>query len=352
MERRFQPGQGLIILAAAILVLAGAQAIKAILVPVVLGLFLAVIGAPALRYLRRWHVPHALAVMLVVLGILGVVTVLVSIVGASATNFTQSLPTYEARLKAEVGLLFDWMRTLGITESELAPYKQINPGTAMSIATQVFNSVGNLLANSLVIVLTLAFALFESNHFITKLRVAFGYDNRTSRRLNLMAKRLQRYLAIKSVISLATGVTVAVALAIQGVDFPILWGMLAFLLNYIPTIGSIIAAIPVIAFAWVQLGLPDAFLTLGIFLTINIIYGNIIEPRILGMGLGLSTLVVFLSLLFWGFILGPVGMLLAAPLTMVLKIALESFPETRWIAIMLGSERDVERLARQQGLSG
>ena len=127
-----------------------------------------------------------------------------------------------------------------------------------------------------------------------------------------------------------------------GVDFPLLWAMLAFLLNYIPTIGSIIAAVPAVLIALVQLGPGEASATAIGFVGINMVFGNIIEPRLMGYGVGVSPLVVFIGLFFWGWVFGPIGMLLSVPLTMTLKLALESDKRTRWIAILIGSERDAE----------
>ena len=138
-------------------------------------------------------------------------------------------------------------------------------------------------------------------------------------------------------ISLATGVLVAAWLRIVGVDYALLWGLLAFLLNYIPSIGSFIAAVPAVMLAFLQLGPGDGIVTAIGYLVINTVIGNFIEPRVMGEGMGLSTLVVFLSLIFWGWVLGPVGMLLSVPLTMIMKIALEASDETRWIAVLLGS---------------
>jgi predicted PurR-regulated permease PerM len=126
-------------------------------------------------------------------------------------------------------------------------------------------------------------------------------------------------------------------LAIIGVDFPILWGLLAFLLNYIPSIGSIIAAIPAVLLALIQLGIGEAlFAGLG-YLVVNFVMGNIIEPRFMGSSLGISTLVVFLSLVFWGWVFGPIGMLLSVPLTMSIKIALDSKENTLWLSTLLSS---------------
>jgi predicted PurR-regulated permease PerM len=136
----------------------------------------------------------------------------------------------------------------------------------------------------------------------------------------------------------STGVLAGVWLAILGVDFPVLWGFLAFLLNYVPSLGVVIAAVPAVLLALVQYGLGRAFLVAVGYLAVNIIIGTILEPRIVGRGVGLSTLVVFLSLILWGSIFGLVGMVLCVPITMSLKFALEANEQTRWFAVLLGRE--------------
>lgn len=133
-----------------------------------------------------------------------------------------------------------------------------------------------------------------------------------------------------------------VSLVIIGVDYPLLWALIAGLLNYIPNIGTIISAVPTVLFALVQTGLSGALWTLGSFLFAHAVIGNLVEPRVMGRGLGLSTLVIFLSLLFWGFILGMVGMFLSVPLTMSVKIILEQNEKTRWLAILLGTPAEAE----------
>jgi predicted PurR-regulated permease PerM len=166
---------------------------------------------------------------------------------------------------------------------------------------------------------------------------AFRVSAHTLETFDFIFTCVGRYLAIKTWVSLATGISVMVWLMIIGVSYPVLWGLVAFLLHYIPNIGSLIAAIPAILFAMVDSSLGTAVLA-AVRLAL--------EPRlrqhpgadIHGRGLSLSTLVVFLSLIFWGWVLGPVGMLLSAPLTMIFKIAIERFPSTRWVAILLDSE--------------
>ena len=139
-----------------------------------------------------------------------------------------------------------------------------------------------------------------------------------------------------------TGLVIFIWLWVLGVDYAILWGLLSFLLNFIPTVGSFIAAVPAVLLALVQLGILHAGLTLSGFVLVNLVMGNVIEPRWMGRGLNLSPLVVFVSLVLWGWVLGPVGMLLSIPLTIMVKIALENQPESRWISIMLGGAPTLE----------
>ncbi len=150
---------------------------------------------------------------------------------------------------------------------------------------------------------------------------------------------MTKYFSIKTAVSGLTGVLVGIVLAIAGVDYPVLWGFLAFLLNFVPSIGSILAAIPPVLLAIVQpeLGAGTAVVVAVFLLAINLVVGTVLEPRFMGRGLDLSSLVVFLSLLFWGWVLGPVGMLLSVPLTATVKIILEAFAEGRPIARLLGS---------------
>ena len=156
------------------------------------------------------------------------------------------------------------------------------------------------------------------------------------KRVQSVTDNINKYITIKTWISLITGLLATILLYIIGVDYPILWGVLAFLLNYIPTIGSIIALIPPAMLAFIQFGIGDTIFVVAGYLVINTVMGNILEPKFMGQGLGLSALVVFLSLIFWGWVLGPVGMLLSVPLTITIKIALDSSEETRWIAVLLG----------------
>jgi predicted PurR-regulated permease PerM len=181
----------------------------------------------------------------------------------------------------------------------------------------------------------MVFILSEATVFPAKFRAVLGRETGHSSRLNKMVREVQEYLGIKTVISLATGILLGVWAWFMDLDFPVLLGLVAFVLNYVPTIGSLLAAIPALLLALIQFGVGHALLVSIGYIVVNTIFGNIIEPNLLGRRLGLSTLVVILSLLFWGWVWGPVGALLAMPLTMVVKIMLENTPDLRWVAVML-----------------
>jgi len=217
---------------------------------------------------------------------------------------------------------------------------ELDASKLMKFIGSFITSMGTVFADMFLIQLTAIFILFESYILPKKIHAAFGESN-LSHNSREIIRSINQYLAIKAVTSLVTGLLITVWLSIIGVDFPVLWGVIAFMLNFVPTIGSIIAAVPTVLLSLVQLGVDSSLLVvLGYFL-VNMLVGNVWEPRIMGKGLGLSTLVVFLSLTFWGWVFGSVGMLLSVPFTMIAKIILEKTPETHWIAILLGSEDDL-----------
>ena len=208
----------------------------------------------------------------------------------------------------------------------------------MRLAARMLSGLGAVLTNSFLIIITMVFILLEASSFQAKLQKAFGDVSDTMSKYQSFADGVKRYMMIKALVSFGTGLVVALWLMVLGVDFPLLWGLLAFLLNFVPNIGSIIAAVPAVLVAYLQLGVSQAVLAAVGYLVVNLVAGNVIEPRYMGRGLGLSTLVVFLSLVFWGWVFGPVGMVLSVPLTMTVKLALEGNEGGRWLAVMLGPE--------------
>ncbi len=325
--------------AALVVVVAGLKAASSIIVLLLVSAFFSMLAAPAVLWLERKKVPPVAAVALVVTASVGVLSLAGVVVGASINDFIRAVPAYRARLSAQREAFLGWLGSLGIQLPAVEWLRVIDPGAVMGLAGQLFTALGSLVGNSLLIVLIVAFVLLEVPWFPQKFRAAFGEAPASVAHIREILRNLERYVLLKTVLSLATGAAVALWVGVLGLDFPLLWGLLAFVLNYIPNIGSVVAAVPAVALALVQLGLGGTLLVAIGYVVINTVIGNIWEPRWMGRSLGLSTTVVFLSVLAWGWVLGTAGMFLAVPLTVALRIVLANREETRWLAILLGPER-------------
>ena len=329
--------------AAVIILIFGMQAAKVLLVPLLLAIFLALITVRPMLWMQKQGVPAFAGALIIVVAMMLALAAVATIIGTSIAEFTSVLPSYQERLDLIVEKTFRFIATRidedfsGETLGDL-----VDAGWAMGLAATILNGVRDVLTNAFLILFTMVFILLEASTIPTKISAAFGVGADTFERPRLFLDNLGRYLGIKTVVSIVTGLLIGLITWSIGLDFPLLWGMLAFLLNYIPNIGSIIAAIPAVVVAGLQLGTGAALATAMGFLGVNMLFGNIIEPRLMGHGVGLSPLIVFIGLVFWGWVFGPVGMLLSVPLTMALKMALERDERTKWIALFLGSERDAE----------
>jgi len=325
----------LLVCAALVIILAGVKAASGIVVPFLMSVFIAMASHPIIKWACRYGIPKGVAVLLVILTIVVFGFMLGGLVGQSMNDFSQKMPQYKAQLDEE----FTWIVTqlhnfnIQIDQKQLVSY--LDPGMAMNVASNLLSGLSGVLGNFLLILLTVIFMLFEADSVPHKVHIALDDPSMRMNQVDKVLASVKNYLVIKTVVSLGTGLLAGTFLYFMGLDHYFLWGVLAFLLNYIPNIGSAIAAIPAILLALIQLGSASAGIVALGYVVINTVMGNFIEPRYMGKGLGLSTLVVFLSLIFWGWLLGTVGMLLSVPLTMIVKIILESNQDTRWIALLL-----------------
>ena len=338
ISHRASASQILLTVAAFVVVIAGMRAAVTIVVPFLLAVFITIISTPPLFWLHRKGLPVWLALIIVIFGVLLIGFLISGLVGSSIKDFSGDLPVYEAKLRALIAGVITWIESHKIDTAGLAVTKLFDTGSAMKLVAMGLNSLGKVLTNGLLILMIVIFMLIEASSFPVKLHTIFGDEKNSLEHFDKFINTVKQYMAIKTWVSLGTGIAVFIWLVIVGVDYAVLWGLLAFFLNYVPNIGSIIAAIPAVLLALIQLGFVKSVIVATGFVVINLLVGSVIEPRFMGRGLGLSTLVVFLSLLFWGWVLGPVGMLLSVPLTMTAKIALDSREETRWLAILLGPE--------------
>ena len=326
----------LVIAAALVIIIGGINQAQSVLVSFLVAVFLAMLGTPPVLWLERKRIPSVVAVLLVVAGMITILLIVGAIVGASISSFYTELPVYQTRLQEQVSAFQSFLATKGIRGMDKVLLGYINPAAVMSLTAILLTGLGSAFSNIVLILLTVTFILIEASSFPVKLRAVLGHPQQVFPQFTRFIGDIERYMVIKTLISLATGILIGIWLSILGVDFPILWGFLAFLLNYVPSIGSTVAAIPAVLLAFIQLGIGSAVMATAGYMAVNFILDNVIEMRLMGRRLGLSTLVVFLSLIFWGSLLGPVGMVLCIPLTMTLKFACENNKSSQWIAVLLG----------------
>jgi predicted PurR-regulated permease PerM len=325
--------------AAVVVLVAGLRAAAPLLGPLLLALFLATLSLPLLRWLLARSVRPSLAVLITVLANISLLTAFGFALTGALNGFAKVAPGYLEQLYGMFNSAMEALRERGIDLAERFAAAQIDPG-------QIVGQVGGLLGRSVarlasavsyvtVVVVALIFLLSETVNFPAKLERVIGKDRPASQYFRRISRDFQRYLGVKTVVSLGTGLVIGLWCWLLGVDFPLLWGLIAFLLNYIPVLGSILAAVPTVLLTLVQLGSGRAALVALGYLLVNILVGNLLEPHLMGRRFGLSPLVVFVALVFWAWVFGPLGMILAVPMTMALKIALEYSDRWRWLALLV-----------------
>jgi predicted PurR-regulated permease PerM len=319
--------------ASIIVIIAGLRAGVTLVIPILLAAFLAAVLHPLVSWLQRRHVPKWLAVILTIVLILAAFTGPGLVVQDAAQRFAAEAPQYRADFERNVNPLLERIQLLGYPELDWQTL--LDPGAALDLVRSLSTGVANLLGNAFVILITTAFMLLEAGHIRQRLQTAFDLAPAQLIGVDEALADVQQYLRLKTVISLATGILLGLWLFVLGVEYPILWGLLAFLLNFIPNFGSLLAALPPALLVLVQDGPSKMLVVILGYVVVNLLVGSILEPRIMGRSLGLSPVVVLISLLFWGWVWGGVGLLLAVPLTMVAKILLEH-SDGRWLASLLG----------------
>lgn len=324
-------------LACVVVIVFGLRLAAPILLPAALALFLTVLSLPIMVWLRNRRVPKASAVIIPVLVNVAVVGLLITLFSQSLSELQRELPRY---LNTLTQLQASWFEALegrtGIVLTEYMTMELIDPGAIIGLARGAVGRIAQFVSMTFIVFLIMAFMLSEATVFPDKFHYITGNTAPDEDRLTKVVTEVQTYLGIKTVISLLTGAILGAWAYLMGLDFPILLGLVAFLLNYVPTVGSILAAIPALLLSIILVGtVGHAVLVSMGYVVVNTVFGNIIEPNLMGRRLGLSTLVVILSLLFWGWAWGPLGALLSVPLTVVVKIWLENTTDLRWVAILL-----------------
>ncbi|MGI9276512.1 MAG: AI-2E family transporter [Endozoicomonas sp.] len=331
-----KPAHYLFTLAALVIILAGIKLASGLLTPMFLALFIALILSPVVHCLTRLNVPRGLAIFLVVTVVVISLLSVIPMAGNSLRELTSALPGYREQLIEMFGVLQGLLAKRGIPLELDTLLGSIDSNSVVGFVTSAVAHMGSATSYVVLMILTVVFMLLEAPLLHDKLERALPAPDQQLNDIERFISSVNRYLALKTVISILTGLLVALLLWSKGINFFILAGLTAFFLNFIPNIGSILSAIPWVLVTLLQLGIGDAVSVALGYLVINMVIGNFIEPKVLGRGLGLSSLTVFLSLIIWGWLLGPVGMLLSVPLTMCIKIFLESSARGKGLAILLG----------------
>ncbi|MCZ4059908.1 AI-2E family transporter [Pantoea sp. LMR881] len=333
-------GQNILIkLAMLVIILAGVRAASEILVPFLLSAFLAIVLNPLVSLLMKRGFRRGLAITLVITVIFFVMLLLIAVLASSVSEFSDLYPQIRATMEQRMVVVQQLAAQFHLNVSTTTLVERFDPNAIMNVATLVLTQFSGMMTNIFLLILTVVFMLFEVHHLPYKMRNSLVNPKIRIAGLHKALKGVTHYLALKTVVSLITGASVWLSLLLLDVKFALLWGVVAFILNFIPNIGPIIAGIPPVIQALLLNTVFDAFMVAALFAAIHMVFGNMLEPRLMGRGLGLSTLVVFLSLIFWGWLLGPVGMLLSVPLTSITKILMETTPGGSRLAIMLGTGR-------------
>lgn len=341
LQAGFSPlARALIVAAAACVVAAFMRWAAPILAPILLAVFITMIATPPLQWMRRKGLPKYLAVLIILLVLLDVGSLIALTTTGALEALQAGLPRYQERLMLLTDELGRWLETMGIDKSREALRDLISPAAASRLIYTALTNASGVVANGLLVLLIVAFMLAEASAMPQRLRAAFSRADDIEERLQKLLKAINRYMMIKLIMSLATAICIWIWLWAIGIDYAAALAIGAFLLNFIPVVGNILMTVPAVLVALVQSDIPTALMVVLGYTIVNIAIGNVLEPRLTGRELGISSVLILLSLLFWGWVLGPVGLFLSVPLTMAVMEVLHASPSTRPIAILLGAACD------------
>jgi len=328
-------GRMLLITAAAVAILAGMRAAGPILGPIFVALVITIAWSPGADWLRKRGVhPTFAALAGIVIGV-AVVGLLVALVWISLVQLQDRLPTYQPRIAALQAMVTEKLRVLPMDTSRLLSSETFSPSSLVGYAVRIIRKATQTAGNLVILVLLMAFMMLEAIDFPAKLRSAFASNPDVVESLRGFGESIKSYVLINAVFGLAAAAINTTLLLVLGVDFAFLWGVLSFLLSFVPNIGFIIALVPPTLLALIEFGFTRAAIVLGGYILINFVTDNVIKPKFVGESMGLSPLVVVLSLFFWAWLLGPLGALVAVPLSIGVKFLFESFEESKWIARLM-----------------
>jgi AI-2 transport protein TqsA len=324
----------MLLLAALVVVFVGMRLAAPILDPIFFAVVLALLFSPIYAWLRRRQVPTPLALVIMLVGLSVLFLGLAGILGVSIARFSGEIGSYTGKLNDQLGNIQSLTKSLGVSKADL--HKALSPSALTGAIGAILSGVADFLSNLFLILIIVLFLLAEGPAMMNRLRVSTGEDHPQVARLAVFGRSVIRQLGLRAIVNLATATGVVLLLLVLRVDFPLMWGILAFFLSFIPWIGLPLAVAPAVVLAFAEHGLTSALLVIAGVTVINILAENALSPMLMGRGLSISPTVLFLGFLFWAWLLGGPGAFLAAPLTIFLILMLDTFPETQWLANVMG----------------
>ena len=324
----------MLVLATTVVVFAGMRLAAPILDPILFAVVLALLFSPVYAWLRRRRVPTPLALVIMLVGLTVLFLAIAGILGVSIARFSGDIASYTSKLNGQLNDIQSLTKSLGVSKADL--HKALSPSALTGAIGAVLGGVADFLSNLFLILVVVLFLLAEGPAMMNRLRASAGEDHPQVTRLTIFGRNVVRQLGLRAIVNLFTGAGVVVLLLVLRVDFPLMWGILAFFLSFIPWIGLPLAVAPAVILALAEHGLTSAILVIVGVIVINILAENALSPMIMGRGLSISPTVLFIGFIFWAWLLGGPGAFLAAPMTIFLILMLDSFPETRWLANVMG----------------
>jgi AI-2 transport protein TqsA len=324
----------MLVLAATVVVFVGMRLAAPILDPILFAVVLALLFSPLYAWLRRRRIPTPLALVIMLVGLTLLFVAIAGILGVSIARFSGDITSYTGKLNDQLDNIQSLTKSLGVSKADL--HKALSPSALTGAIGAILSGVADFLSNLFLILVIVLFLLAEGPDMMNRLRASTGPEHPQVARLTIFGRNVIRQLGLRAIVNLFTAAGVTILLLVLRVDFPLMWGILAFFLSFIPWIGLPLAVAPAVVLALAEHGVTTAVLVVVGVIVINVLAENALSPMLMGRGLSLSPTVLFLGFIFWAWLLGGPGAFLAAPLTIFLVLMLETFPETRWLASVMG----------------
>jgi AI-2 transport protein TqsA len=324
----------MLLLAALVAVFVGMRLAAPILDPILFAVVLALLFSPIYAWLRQRRVPTPLALIIMLVGLTVLFLAIAGIMGISIVRFSGDIGSYTSKLNSQLDNIQSLTKSLGISKADL--HKALSPSALTGAIGSILGGIADFLSNLFLILIIVLFLLAEGPAMMNRLRASTGEDHPQVARLTLFGRSVVRQLGLRAIVNLATATGVILLLFVLRVDFPLMWGILAFFLSFIPWIGLPLAVAPAVILALAEHGVTSAVLVIAGVTVINIVAENALSPMLMGRGLSISPTVLFIGFIFWAWLLGGPGAFLAAPLTIFLILMLGTFPETQWLANVMG----------------